>query len=57
MLAKIFTILILAIVSFMLFAGFTQDQTVAKICFYLVGLIVAGNFALLIRDWIDSLKK
>jgi Fe2+ transport system protein B len=57
MLPKIFTISILAIVSFMLFAGFTQNQKVSMYCFYALGVIVSINFALMIRDLIDKSSK
>jgi hypothetical protein len=57
MLPKIFTISILAIVSFMLFAGFTQNQKVAMYCFYAIGIICGLNFFSMIRDLIDKSSK
>lgn len=57
MLGRIFTISILVIISFMLFAGLTQSKTVAMFCFYAVGGLVTFNLLGLVRDFIDSKSK
>ncbi len=57
MLPKIFTILILSIISFFIYIGETKDEKIAMYCFYALGVIVSVNFGLLLREWFDSLHK
>lgn len=57
LLSKIFTLSIIAIVSFMLFAGFTQNQKVAEWCFWGLGVIVVLDLFSLAQYYIDSKSK
>jgi len=57
MLSKIFSISILAIVSLMLFAGFTQSQKISMLCFYAIGTLVILNLFGLVRDFVDKSSK